>query len=57
MPQQPQFLEIAEIVTELMCEEFGNAGSRTHVFGNTAKKVVARLEAKLEKLLIVSQTR
>src|SRR5262245_19290680 len=29
---------VAELVTRLMVEEFGNAGSRTHEFGSRAKK-------------------
>lgn len=47
----PVLPEIAEIVTELMCEEFGNAGSRTHVFGNTAKKVVAKARSQIGEVI------
>lgn len=31
---------VAEVVLHYMCEEFGNAGSRTHQWGNRAKKAV-----------------
>lgn len=31
---------VAEVVMHYMCEEFGNAGSRTHQWGNRAKKAV-----------------
>lgn len=30
--------KVAKAVIEFMVEQFGNAGSRTHVFGNDAKK-------------------
>ncbi|MEM6184455.1 cysteine desulfurase DndA [Shewanella vaxholmensis] len=36
----PVLPEVAELVTHFMLEEFGNAGSRTHEFGNNAKKAV-----------------
>jgi len=31
---------VAEVVMHYMCEEFGNAGSRTHEYGTRAKKAV-----------------
>ncbi|WP_184717667.1 cysteine desulfurase DndA [Streptosporangium saharense] len=33
---------VAEVVLHWMVEEFGNAGSRTHAWGTSAKRVVAR---------------
>lgn len=36
----PTHPEVADLVYKLMVEEFGNAGSRTHVFGNKAKQLV-----------------
>jgi cysteine desulfurase len=36
----PVLPKVAELVTHFMLEEFGNAGSRTHEFGNNAKKAV-----------------
>ncbi len=37
----PVSLRVEAVVTHYMREEFGNAGSRTHAWGNTAKKAVA----------------
>ncbi len=36
----PVTKEVADLVYKLMVEEFGNAGSRTHEFGSSAKKHV-----------------
>ncbi|MDC3075697.1 aminotransferase class V-fold PLP-dependent enzyme [Paracoccaceae bacterium] len=33
--------DVAELVMKLMVESFGNASSRTHIFGNEAKKIVS----------------
>ena len=38
----PVSKEVADLVYKLMVEEFGNAGSRTHEFGASAKKTVER---------------
>ena len=38
----PVSKEVADLVCKLMVEEFGNAGSRTHEFGASAKKAVER---------------
>ncbi|HIF9109010.1 TPA: cysteine desulfurase DndA [Photobacterium damselae] len=37
----PVLREVADLVYKLMVEEFGNAGSRTHEYGVSAKKVVS----------------
>ncbi len=52
LPNRPLYLDfaattpvdprVAELVCHLMTEEFGNAGSRTHVWGTEAKKLVER---------------
>ena len=36
----PVLPEVADLVYKLMVEEYGNAGSRTHIFGNKAKNYV-----------------
>ncbi|KVX03717.1 cysteine desulfurase DndA [Shewanella frigidimarina] len=36
----PVLPEVAELVVNFMVKEYGNAGSRTHEFGNVAKKAV-----------------
>ena len=38
----PVSKEVADLVYKLMVEEFGNAGSRTHEFGASAKKAVEK---------------
>ena len=38
----PVSKEVADLVYKLMVEEYGNAGSRTHEFGASAKKVVEK---------------
>ena len=38
----PVLPEVADLVYKLMVEEYGNAGSRTHSFGATAKKAVEK---------------
>ncbi|WP_338366363.1 cysteine desulfurase DndA [uncultured Pseudoalteromonas sp.] len=38
----PVSKEVADLVHKLMVEEFGNAGSRTHEFGASAKKAVEK---------------
>ncbi|WP_269857990.1 cysteine desulfurase DndA [Streptomyces sp. RPT161] len=38
---------VAEVVLHWMTEEFGNAGSRTHDYGNRAKKAVQRAREQL----------
>src|SRR4051794_15089508 len=36
----PVLPEVAEVVLRYMVQEYGNAGSRTHDYGNRAKKAV-----------------
>ena len=36
----PVLPEVADFVVQLMCEQYGNSGSRTHKFGQDAKKCV-----------------
>ena len=38
----PVLPEVADLVFKLMVEEYGNAGSRTHSFGATAKQAVEK---------------
>lgn len=38
----PVLSEVADLVFKLMVEEYGNAGSRTHSFGATAKQAVEK---------------
>jgi cysteine desulfurase len=52
MPNRPIYLDfaattpvdprVADLVYHVMTEEFGNAGSRTHIWGTEAKKLVER---------------
>ncbi|MGE4339136.1 MAG: aminotransferase class V-fold PLP-dependent enzyme [Pigmentiphaga sp.] len=34
--------EVADVVLRLMCEDFGNAGSRTHLYGLQAQREIAK---------------
>lgn len=43
----PVSRRVADVVVRYMCEEFGNAGSRTHQWGNNAKKALARAREEL----------
>lgn len=38
----PVSKRVADVVVHYMCVEFGNAGSRTHAWGNNAKKAVGQ---------------
>lgn len=38
----PVLREVADLAVSLMVEEYGNAGSRTHIYGNNANKIVEK---------------
>lgn len=41
---------VSALVTHYMCEEFGNAGSRTHEFGLKAKQAVEKARGQVASL-------
>ena len=47
----PVSKRVADVVVHYMCVEFGNAGSRTHVWGNNAKKAVGQAREEIATLL------
>jgi cysteine desulfurase len=47
---------VADLVVELMVHEFGNAGSRTHEYGATAKRVVERARAQVADVVAADVT-
>jgi cysteine desulfurase len=47
----PVSKRVADVVVHYMCVEFGNAGSRTHVWGNNAKKAVGRAREEIAAVL------
>lgn len=42
--------EVADVVMHFMLEDFGNAGSRTHVFGTSARSAVEQARAEVASL-------
>lgn len=46
----PVSKRVADVVVQYMCEDFGNAGSRTHWWGATAKRGVARAREGLAEM-------
>ncbi len=42
---------VAEVIVHYMENEFGNSGSRTHQFGNTAKKAVAEARSQISSAI------
>lgn len=47
----PVSKRVADVVVHYMCVEFGNAGSRTHAWGNNAKKAVGKARAGIADVL------
>ena len=47
----PVSKRVADVVVHYMCVEFGNAGSRTHVWGNNAKKAVGQAREEISGVL------
>ena len=47
----PVLPEVAELVYRMMTEEFGNAGSRTHEYGSSAKSAVDIARAQVAKVV------
>lgn len=43
----PVLPEVADLVNKLMTEEYGNSGSRTHVFGSKAKQYVEKARGQI----------
>jgi len=43
----PVLAEVADLVNKLMTEEYGNSGSRTHVFGSKAKQYVEKARGQI----------
>jgi len=43
----PVLPEVADLVNRLMIEEYGNSGSRTHVFGSKAKQYVEKARGQI----------
>jgi cysteine desulfurase len=52
----PVLPEVAELVVGLMVEEYGNAGSRTHVYGSNAKKAVEKARQQVADVVNVDKT-
>ncbi|MFA7265062.1 MAG: aminotransferase class V-fold PLP-dependent enzyme [Candidatus Nanopelagicales bacterium] len=49
----PVSKRVADVVVQYMTEDFGNAGSRTHEWGTTAKRAVGRARAGLAEMFDV----
>ncbi|WP_210397388.1 cysteine desulfurase DndA [Motiliproteus sediminis] len=47
----PVCSEVAELVTRLMVDEFGNSGSRTHEFGVQAKRAVEKARQQIAEVV------
>lgn len=52
----PVLDEVADLVLNLMTEEYGNAGSRTHDYGVAAKRVVEAARTQVAKIVKVDKT-
>jgi cysteine desulfurase len=52
----PVLVEVADLVRTLLLEEYGNAGSRTHEFGNSAKKVVENARQQVANVVDVDKS-
>lgn len=52
----PVLPEIADLVYKMMIDEFGNASSRTHEFGVTAKRAVELARAQVAKVVDADKT-
>lgn len=46
----PVLPEVAELVFQMMLQDFGNAGSRTHIFGVNAKNAVEKARHQVAKI-------
>lgn len=52
----PVTKEVADLVYQLMVEEFGNAGSRTHEFGSLAKKHVETARKQVAEVVVADKS-
>jgi cysteine desulfurase len=52
----PVLQEVADLVYKMMVDEFGNAGSRTHEFGVTAKKAVELARTQVANVVGIDKT-